>query len=338
MKTYAGIDLHSSNSSIGILDEQDRRLFSKRLPNDLNKILTALEPFRESLAAIVVESTYNWYWLVDGLMAAGYTVHLPNPSTIQQYEGLKQADDKWDSSWLAHMQRLGILPQGYIYPKAERPLRDLLHRRLLFVRQRTTLILIFQTMVACVKGVKLSVQEIAKLVRPELEALFVSEQMVLIAEEELAGIAALSKSIKRMEQAIRAELKLKPEFELLLTIPGVGFILAATIMLEVGDIHRFKKVGNYTSYCRCVGSRWSSNDKTKGKGNTKNGNKYLAWAYVEAANFSKRFCPPAERYYQRKAAKTKNVVAIKALSHKLARASYYIMRDGVVYDKNLLFR
>jgi len=338
MKTYAGIDLHSSNSFIGILDEQDRRLFSKRLPNNLETILIALEPFRESLAAIVVESTYNWYWLVDGLMEAGYTVHLANPSAIQQYEGLKHADDKWDSFWLAHMQRLGILPQGYIYPKAERPLRDLLRRRMLFVRQRTTLILSFQTMVACVKGVKLSVQEIAKLGRPELEALFGSEQMILIAEEELAGIAALSKSIKRMEQAIRAELKLKPEFELLLTIPGVGFILAATIMLEVGDINRFEKVGNYTSYCRCVGSRWSSNDKTKGKGNTKNGNKYLSWAYVEAANFSKRFCPQAERYYQRKAAKTKNVVAIKALSHKLARASYYIMRDKVPYDKSLLFR
>ncbi len=64
-----------------------------------------------------VESTYNWYWLVDGLEEAGYKLHLTNPSAIQQYEGLKHTDDKWDSFWLAHMLRLGILPEGYIYPK-----------------------------------------------------------------------------------------------------------------------------------------------------------------------------------------------------------------------------
>ena len=89
MKTYAGIDLHSSNNFIGISDDDDKRLYGKRLPNDLGIILSALEPFRESLSAVVVESTYNWYWLVDGLRAEGYQVHLANPSAIQQYEGWK---------------------------------------------------------------------------------------------------------------------------------------------------------------------------------------------------------------------------------------------------------
>ncbi len=135
MKAYAGIDLHSSNNFVGILDEQDRRLFSKRLPNDLEVVLSSLEPFRQSIEAVVVESTYNWYWLVDGLMEAGYPVHLANPSAIKQYEGLKSTDDKWDSFWLAHMKRLGILPEGYIYPREGRAIRDLLRRRMLFVRQ-----------------------------------------------------------------------------------------------------------------------------------------------------------------------------------------------------------
>jgi len=85
----------------------------------------------------VVESTYNWYWLVDGLQEEGYKVHLANPSAIKQYEGLKHTDDKWDSFWLAHMKRLNILPEGYIYPKEELPVRDILRRRLLFVQQRT---------------------------------------------------------------------------------------------------------------------------------------------------------------------------------------------------------
>jgi len=337
MKTYAGIDLHSSNSFIGILDEQDTRLFSKRLPNHLENILSALEPYRESLEAVVVESTYNWYWLVDGLMDNGYRVHLANPSAIQQYEGLKSTDDEWDSFWLAHMKRLGILPEGYIYPKESRPIRDLLRRRMLFVRQRTAQILSLQTMFSRVKGHTISGTRIKQLKEEDLQEIFDSEYTLLTAQEQIEIIGFLKKAIRRIEQRIKSELSLKKEFEMLLTIPGIGTILALTIMLEVGDIHRFKKVGNYTSYCRCVSSNRQSNGKKKGEGNRKNGNKYLSWAYVEAANFSKRYCPHAQKYYQRKASKTKNVVAIKALGHKLARASYYIMRDKVPYDSGMLF-
>ena len=108
-------------------------------------------------------------------------------------------------------------------------------------------------------------------------------------------------------------------------------------MLETGTIDRFDKVGNFTSYCRCVGSEKLSNGKKKGKGNTKNGNKYLSWAFVEAANFAIRFNEQAKRYYQRKAAKKNRVVAIKAVAHKLARASYYVMRDQVPFDSDKLF-
>ena len=108
-------------------------------------------------------------------------------------------------------------------------------------------------------------------------------------------------------------------------------------MLEVGDINRFLKVGNYSSYCRCVKSEKISNGKKKGKNNQKNGNKYLSWAYVEAANFANRYCNGAKRFYQRKKAKRNNIVATKALSNKICRASYYIMRDQVPFDEVRLF-
>ncbi|MDZ7696707.1 MAG: transposase [Deltaproteobacteria bacterium] len=163
MEAYAGIDLHSSNSYIGIIDDQDRRHFSKRLPNSLTQILVALEPFKKDLKAVVVESTYNWYWLVDGLQEEGYKVHLANPSAIKQYEGLKHTDDKWDAFWLAHMKRLNILPEGYIYPKEERPIRDLLRRRLLFVRQRTSQILSLQSAIERNLSLKMSGRAIKKL-------------------------------------------------------------------------------------------------------------------------------------------------------------------------------
>lgn len=171
----------------------------------------------------------------------------------------------------------------------------------------------------------------------ELKKLFSDENLLLAAKSQVDTIQSLEGTIRNIERTVKAQLKLKQEFVLLLTIPGIGDILGLTIMLEVGDINRFEKVGNYSSYCRCVKSERHSNDKKKGEGNRKNGNKYLAWAYVEAANFCKRFCPQAQKYYQRKAAKTKNVIAIKALSNKLARASYYVMRDKVPFEVDKLF-
>ena len=131
--------------------------------------------------------------------------------------------------------------------------------------------------------------------------------------------------------------KLRDEYELLKTVWGVGTILGLTIMYETGEVSRFEQVGDYCSYCRCVGSKRVSNGKKKGENNAKNGNRYLAWAYVEAANFAVRFYPQARGFVQRKQAKSNYTLAIKALGHKLARASYYVMRDRVEFDPAKLF-
>jgi transposase len=122
-----------------------------------------------------------------------------------------------------------------------------------------------------------------------------------------------------------------------ISTPGIGLILSLTIMLETGDIGRFPTVGDYASYCRCVNSKKISNGKKKGSGNTKNGNKYLAWAYVEAANYAIRFCAKIKSFYQRKKAKTNGISAIKAVAHKLCRACYYIMKDQVAFDVSKAF-
>jgi hypothetical protein len=121
MKHYAGIDLHGTNNVIVVLDDDDRIRYQQRLRNELPEVLAAFAPFRETLQGIAVESTYNWYWLVDGLMDAGYVVHLAHVPALPQYSGLKHADDQHDARWLAHLLRLGLLPTGHIYPKADRP-------------------------------------------------------------------------------------------------------------------------------------------------------------------------------------------------------------------------
>ena len=337
MRTYAGIDLHSSNCYLGIIDEQLEKVFGKRLNNSLLHIIECLKPYKDKIEGIVVESTYNWYWLVDGLQEQSYTVHLANPSAIKQYEGIKYSDDKWDALWLAHLLKLGILPQGYIYPKETRPLRDMLRRRMLFVRQRTADILSFQSMISRNTGKRMSASNIRKMNGENLGQLFSDPDLIFMAQRYLSIIDSFSQQIKMIEKQAMENVRLTEPFKWLSTITGVGKILAMVIMLEVGDINRFKKVGNYCSYCRCVKSERLSNGKKKGAGNTKNGNKYLSWAYVEAANFCIRHNPQAERFYQRKKAKSNGIVAIKALSNKLARASYYMMRDQVPFDSHMLF-
>ena len=131
--------------------------------------------------------------------------------------------------------------------------------------------------------------------------------------------------------------RLRSDWELILTVWGVGKILGLTIMYEAGDMSRFAGPGNFASYCRCVDATRVSNGKKKHDNNAKNGNKYLAWAFVEAAHFAVRFYPEAKRFYDRKAVKTNKIVAIKALAHKLARAAFHVLHDQKPFDPKKVF-
>jgi len=338
MLFYGGIDLHSSNSYICVIDDNDKRVFDRRLPNQLEQILMAFSPFKDNLKGIVVESTYNWYWLVDGLQEHQYSIKLANPAAIKQYEGLKFTDDSSDAFWLAHMLRLNILPQGYIYPKEDRGLRDLLRRRSMFVGQHTAQLLSLQSMIIRNTGIKMSGNAVSRLNIEDTQEMFSSPHLALMAQNNLESMVFLKSIIKRIETTVLAEAKLRKEFQLLLDIPGIGKILALTIMMEVGDISRFRNAGAYSSYCRCVQSRRETNGKKKGENNRKNGNKYLSWAYIEAANFMRRYCLSAQKFYQRKEAKANSILATKALSNKIAKASYYVIRDQVPFDVEKLFK
>jgi len=337
MKLYGGIDLHSNNSVINLLDESDKVVYDKRLPNDLSTILSALSPYQWEIESLAVESTFNWYWLVDGLMEEGYDIHLANTAAVQTYNGLKYTNDAHDARWLAHLLRLGILPTGYIYPKEERAIRDLLRKRMQLVRMRTTNLLSIQNLYTRNTGESISGDVIKKLSAEDVALLLPHEDHALAMSCNLSVLQQCQEHIKKVERAVLKRTRLRPQFQSLLTVPGIGRILALTIMLETGDITRFNKAGNFASYARCVGSNKFSNGKKKGENNRKNGNKYLAWAFVEAAHFSIRYSDTIKGFYQRKSAKTKNVIAIKAVAHKLARACYYVMRDNVEFDVKKAF-
>ena len=335
---YAGCDLHGNNNLIGIVDGEGKRVFKKKLSNDLTMVRDTLKPFEGELVGIAVESTYNWYWIVDGLMETGYKVHLANPSAIQRYSGLKHVDDKHDAFWLADMLRLGILPEGYIYPRQDRPVRDLLRKRGHLVRLRTSLIISLQNILSRNLGMKVNVSDVKALKEDRVSVLLeINEDLALAGRVSKEAIDHLTRQIRKIEGVVEQKVKLKEEYRYLLTLHGVGKILSLTIMLETGPISRFETVGDYVSYCRKVPSHWTSNEKRKGSGNTKNGNKYLAWAYAEASELARRYYPEPRAYYNRKMQKTNAAVAHSALAHKLSRAGYYLMRDQVPFRPDKLF-
>ena len=337
MKLYGGIDLHSNNSYIVLIDSGGAVIERSRVGNDIERVLRTLAPYREQIESLVVESTYNWYWLVDGLTEAGYRVKLANPSAMQQYQGLKYSDDRSDARWLAEMLRLEILPTGYIYPQAQRPVRDLLRQRSFLVRQCTSQLLHTGNILCRNQGLKSSRRQIRQMTVAEARELFPDRERTLAVESSLRVIEVLEQQIASIEKQILSRIKPEAGFQNLQTVYGVGPILAMTIWLETGDIGRFHHVGDYASYCRCVASTRISNAKKKGENNTHNGNPYLAWAYVEAATYAARFYRQAARFVERKTAQVNRTLAIKALAHKLARACYYVLRDQVQFEPARLF-
>lgn len=334
MALYSAIDLHSNNAVMVVIDDRDRRLVEKRIATELEPCLELLEPFRDDLLAVAVESTFNWYWLIDGLEDHGYEVRLVNTSKVRQYEGLKQTDDKHDAFWLAHLMRLGILPTGYIYPRPLRWVRDLLRKRLALVRDRTRHLLSVESRWARHTGEMLSVKSLRERLA-DLQWGDADVDLAIDADRRLIGV--LDTEIERIEKRIRQAVKPRPTAKRLQTVRGIGELLAQTIDLEVGDIGRFKSVGCFASYCRCVKSERRSNGKKKGENNRRCGNRYLSWAFSEAAHFAVRWDPRAKRFYDRKCAQRNKILAIRALAHKLARACYYILRDDVKYDPQKLF-
>lgn len=333
----AGMDLHSNNVMVGIVDADGIRVQHRKLDCRLEQIVEFLTPYKSRLDQVAVEATFNWYWLVDGLRAQGYPVVLANPAKMAQYSGIKHADDKNDAYFLAELLRLKILPTGHIYDAALRPVRDLLRRRMSLVQQRTRLMLSFKSLHHRTFGRPLDLQRVKALNVEEAAQLYEHPANQLIAQVQKEHIDLLTQSIERIEKAVLPAARKLAYYQRLQTLPGVGIILGLTITMEVGTIERFAGPGEFASYCRAVDSQRVSNGKKKGDNNQKCGNKYLAWAFVEAAHGARRHDAACRRWYDRKAAKTSTVIATKALACKLAKAAWFVMAQQTDYQASRMF-
>src|SRR4051812_9976665 len=212
-KLMAGIDLHSNNAVIGIVDEHGKRMAHQKIECDLKLIIKFLAPYKKQLTKVAVESTFNWYWLVDGLKAAKFPVELANPAKIDQYTGIKHADDKNDAFFLAELCRLNILPTGYIYDPELRPVRDLLRRRMSLVHQRTALMLSAESLYARTTGKKMSLSRLKALQVEEIRRLYEHPADQLIAGIQVRHISQLTESIEQMEKVVLKVASQLPYYE-----------------------------------------------------------------------------------------------------------------------------
>jgi transposase len=226
MKLYSAIDLHSTNSYIAVLNEDLSVVGQRKLSNDLDAILAFFEPYRSELAGIAVESTFNWYWLVDGLMDAGYQAHLVNPAAVKRYDGLKYTDDRHDARWLAHLLALGILPEGYIYPQEDRPLRDLLRRRAFLVRKRTSLLLAERNIFERNTGTLVNCNDLKRWTVRSVQESMGNPMVALSMTSMLRVSRAIDRQVKEIEAVVLGEAKLRDEFQLLRTVRGIGQTIA----------------------------------------------------------------------------------------------------------------
>ena len=340
MEFYCGIDLHSKCSQVGIIDQDLKVLTNQKIPNDLEAILSVLSTV-PGKPKVAVESTFNWYWLVDGLEDAGYDVKLGHTLALSMITKAKVKTDRRDAIVLARLLRMGELPEGYIHPRKSRYLRDLIRRRTSVVslraREYTGLrLLLYQ------EGLSdHSRNSIQRLSESELDALFSNEEVRLIASQELERIALYGEQISEIETRILQRSKDDVSYRRLREIPGLGEALAAVIFYESGEMTRFPGVRNYCSYSRVVPGAADSGGKTSRGRGSKQGNPHLKSAFSQAAVHAVRYYPTIRRYFDRqmnrRRGRSRKLVCYGIIAHKIAMATYFVLRDQVAYEERLLF-
>ncbi len=199
---FDGIDLHSTNNYISIIDDEDKVVWHGRIDNRIEDVLHRLSPYKDRIRAATVESTMNWYWLVDGLMEAGYEVSLANPAANIQYSGFKNVNEKNDAKWLAHLLRLDLLKTGYIMPKEWRAVRDLCRKRMQMVGMKTANILSIQNLYSRNMGFRISCRTIMNLERKSVDEDYDNPNLAMAVKANLSLIRELHAQIGIVEKAI----------------------------------------------------------------------------------------------------------------------------------------
>ena len=340
MRYYCGIDLHANNSLLCVIDERDKIRLREKVPNCIFTITEKLNGFSPR-PKVVIEATVNWYWLVDWLQEEGFKVKLAHTFGLHMITGAKVKTDNRDAFTLAKLLRINAIPEAYIYPSENRPVRDLLRRRFAFVRLRAEAYTAIRTRLLQNGFDGISLSMIKGLDELEIREMVTHPVIQASMVHELERIRLYSREIAKMEKRVLQSVVKDPLFTLLQTIPGVGKILALTIYYEAGEIKRFGSAKQFCSYARVVpGVAQSGSVTRKGRG-SKQGNPYLKWAFMQAASIAVRYHPNVrkfrEKHMARRRSKAKRLISMSIVAHKLAIGAYHVMKGNVPFQEELMF-
>ena len=337
---YCGIDLSARDSHLCVVDENLSIHLQQKTPNELPRISNLLEPFKPNLQ-IVVESTFNWYWLVDGLTDLGFDLCLAHTLGLSLITAAKVKTDRRDALTLAKLLRAGVIPKAYIYPASTRPVRDLLRRRMQVVSLRAREYGSLRQLLLREGILSGSRNQIKLADDDDLTRWFSHPLVVMNASLRLERIELLTRQIADLEETILDLTKQKDDYKRLLRIPGIGRILALTVLYEVGEVSRFENDRRFSSYCRLIPGVAQSGAVTRRGRSSKQGNHYLKSAFNQAAIAAVRSYPRIRRCYERHLRRhrgsARKLVAYNVIAHKLAQAVFHVLRDETEYREELLF-
>jgi len=336
-----GIDLHAKSMYICVMNREGEILRHQNIKNnDFAYFLKVVEPFRHDLT-VACECTFNWYWLCDDCYDAEICFSLGHALYMKVIHGTKTKNDRVDSKKIAHLLRSNLLPKAYCCSAERRPARELLRRRIYMMRERSALLAHMSSAVQTYGQDTLTTAEKRKNDRQELiPKRFDNELLKLSMQVDVEMVEQLDMQIAKMEKTIVKHTKLtsSAEYNLLKSSPGIGTILALIILYEVDDISRFPTVGDFCSYARLAPNNAQSAGKTVGKQGRKMGNQYLKWAFTQAVVLTKSSNSPLKRYCDRLTAKHGKLKSNTVMAHRLARAVYFMLKRGQVFDMKLFLK
>jgi len=330
---WCGIDLHARTMYVCILDAQGQVLVHKNLRAAPEAFLETIEPYREGLV-VAVECIFTWYWLADVCAREGIPFVLGHALYMKAIHGGKAKNDRIDALKIATLLRGGMLPQAYAYPAGMRATRDLLRRRLHLVRKRGQLLAHIQ-----MTSHPYNLAPLGKRIAYPANRAGVAEPFEDAAVRKSIGLdLALLERYDELLTDLEADLVRQAKqhdpqaFALLRSIPGVGKVLALTILYEIHDITRFDRVQEFASYARLVKCAKESAGKRYGTSGAKMGNVHLKWAFSEAAVLFVRHSAEGKKLLAKLEKRFGKGKALSILAHKLGRTAYFMLRRGKAFD------
>ena len=336
---YAGVALHARSLFLVVLDHTGQTCYARNLP-------AAPQPFRKAIAAfrqgLVVgcECMHCWYWRADACRDDHIPFALGHAWAMKAVHGSKSKCDRKDAEAIARLLKGGNFPLAYAYPKERRGLRDLLRARLRLVRQRAEL---YGHVHTARRQLNLPpVSNDVKYQSKRANALADIDDACVRrrVEADLSLLEPLDTTIRRLEKDI--EVAARPhyatEMAALQSTPGVGIVIALTILLEIDTLERFDSRQQFCSYARLCGARQESAGKTVGTGNAKQGNAWLKWAFAEAAVLSAQKDERLGKYLDKLSGRLGKAKALSALAHKLGRAFYHMLQKKEVFNIDKFLR